>query len=68
MSKELLQIENVSETAYRFSSILKFLPGQITTIAADELKTKPAIQLLIDNGTFKVVGGKNEKADDIEEV
>lgn len=54
------QIENVSETAYRFSTILKFIPGTITTVSEEDIKAHPVINTLIKNGKLKVVGAKNK--------
>lgn len=68
MSKQLYKIKNVSETAYRFSSVLKFIPGETVVVSSDDLKAKPVIQLLIDNGKLKIVGGKNKPTEDIEEA
>lgn len=68
MSKQLYKIKNISETAYRFSSVLKFIPGETAVVSSDDLKAKPVIQLLIDNGKLKIVGGKNEPTEDIEEA
>lgn len=67
---ELKQIENVSETAYRFSSVLKFIPGAITTVSEADIKNHPVIDLLIKNGKLRVVGaqGVKNKEEEIEEA
>lgn len=68
---ELKQIENVSETAYRFSAVLKFIPGAITTVSEADIKNHPVIDLLIKNGKLRVVGAKgvkNKKEEVIEEA
>lgn len=57
---ELIQIKNVSETAYRFSPILKFLPGETVTVSKKEVDAKPVINLLIKAGRLQVVGAQNE--------
>lgn len=67
MSK-VIKIENVSETAYRFSTVLKFIPGQVTVVTEEEMKSKPVIQLLIDRGILKIVGAKNKPTEEIEEA
>ena len=54
------QIENVSETAYRFSAILKFIPGAVTAVSEEDIKSHPVINTLIKNGKLKVVGAKNK--------
>lgn len=68
---ELIEIKNVSETAYRFSSVLKFLPGETVTVTKEDVESKPTIKALIKGGHLKVVGAKNEpktKKEVIEEV
>lgn len=68
MSKQLYKIKNISETAYRFSSVLKFIPGETVVVSSDDLKAKPVIQLLIDDGKLKIVDDKNNSTEDIEEA
>lgn len=68
---ELIQIKNVSETAYRFSPILKFLPGETVTVSKKEVDAKPVINLLIKAGRLQIVGAQastKEVAGDTEVV
>ena len=65
---EIKRIKNVSETAYRFSTVLKFIPGEVTLVSEDDIKSHPVINLLINNGKLKVVGAKNKAKEEIEEA
>ena len=56
MSEKLISIENTTDTAYRFTPVLKFIPGQITKITEKEYNYKPMIKTLIEKGIFRVVG------------
>ena len=63
------KIKNVSDTAYRFTPVLKFIPGETTVVTESDLKSKPVIELLIKIGKLKKVGGQNKKDQEtIEEV
>ena len=63
------KIKNVSDTAYRFTPVLKFIPGETTVVTDKDLKSKPVIELLIKSGHFKMVGGQGKKEKEvIEEV
>lgn len=65
---ELKQIENISDTAFRFSTVLKFIPGTVTTVSEADIKAHPVINSLIKNGKLKVVGAQNEVPEEIEEA
>lgn len=66
---ELITIKNVSETAYRFSTVLKFLPGETITISKADLDSKPTIKALIKGGHLEIVGAKNKpEPEEVEEV
>lgn len=65
---EIKRLKNVSETAYRFSTILKFIPGSVTSVSEEDIKAHPVIDLLIKNGKLEVVGAKNKKEEVIEEA
>ena len=63
------KIKNVSDTAYRFTSVLKFIPGETTVLSDADMKSKPVIELLIKSGHLKMVGGQGKKEKEvIEEV
>lgn len=57
---EVMKIKNVSETAYRFSTVLKFLPGETVMVSKKDVESKPVIKALIAGGHLKVVGAQNE--------
>ena len=59
---EIKKIENVSDTAFRFSTVLKFIPGTVTAVSEADIKAHPVINSLIKNGKLKVVGAKNSKS------
>ena len=62
------KIKNISETAYRFTPVLKFIPGETTVVTDSDLKSKPVIELLIKSGHLKMVGGQGKKEEVIEEA
>lgn len=64
---ELVKIKNVSETAYRFSTVLKFLPGETVTITQKDLDSKPTIKALIAGGHLKIVDTKSKKEPEVVE-
>lgn len=66
---ELISIENTTDIAYRFTPVLKFIPGEITRITKKDLESKPMIKKLIEGGQLKIVGAQNEpEKDEVEEV
>ena len=52
---EVMKIKNVSETAYRFSTVLKFLPGETVTVSKKDIEAKPVINALIKTGHLQVI-------------
>lgn len=63
------RIKNVSDTAYRFTPVLKFIPGETTVVSDSDIKSKPVIELLIKSGHLKMVGGQGKQDKEvIEEV
>lgn len=64
---ELISIENTSDTAYRFTPVLKFIPGEITRISKKDLESKPMIKNLIQSGKLKIVGAQNEPEQEVVE-
>ena len=63
------KIKNVSDTAYRFTPVLKFIPGETTVVSDADMKSKPVIELLMKSGQLKMVGGQGKKDKEvIEEV
>lgn len=56
----IYKIKNVSDTAYRFSTVLKFLPGETVVVTEQDMKSKPVIETLIKSGHLKLVSGKGK--------
>ena len=63
---ELIKIKNVSETAYRFSPILKFLPGESVIVSKKEVDAKPVLGMLIKSGRLQVLGAQGEPDPSVE--
>lgn len=64
-------IENRTDRAIRFNSVLKFYPNQPVKITEDIMDKVPAIRTLISRGEFKIVGESNSvkhKDDAIEDA
>lgn len=66
-----MMIENTTDHAIRFNSVVKFYPKQPVKVTEDMMNKFPAIKILIERGEFKVVKAAKEKAakeDMIEDV
>ena len=53
---KLISIKNKTEQAFRFNTVIKFIPGETTVISEEDYKAFPVIELLIKRGDLEIVG------------
>lgn len=60
MGTVLYHIKNNTDRAFRFSTTVKFMPGETTVVNKVDYDAYPSIALLIKRGDLSMVGGQGE--------